>query len=88
MNLTFFDAGKDLLAHDCVVKTPSFVLLPTLVTDIPETVLYLSWVKLSKSIAEAHVYKVSEGLAFFRGEACHILVSFRVKNIDFLMSNI
>lgn len=60
MNLTFLDAGQNLLAHNRVVEAPPLVLLPTFVTNIPEAVLYFAGVKLSKSVAETHVDEVGE----------------------------
>ena len=88
MDFALFDTRKDLLADNCIVEAPSFVLLTTFITNIPEAVFDFSWVKLTESVTKSHVDEVGVGLSLLGSEASHVLISFRIEDINLLMSHI
>lgn len=88
MDFTLLDTREDGFADHIIIQPPAFVFLPTFVSDVPETILNLSRVEFSESVAEAHIGEIGKRLSLFWCETSHVLISLWVKNINLLMGNV
>lgn len=88
VDFCFADGALQPLGDYDVVKSPSFILLTRLVSNVPKAVLDALWIQKSKCIGKAHPQEIAKRLSLLRRKTGHLLVTLWIINIQVLMCDV